>query len=115
MVSEDFDGKILNWQKDSAGRILSLLIEKNNTKVHFVNIYVPMVLTERKEFYVHLHEFFLPADCIILGGDFNCYERESDKYGGNVSLAKYSTNFRSSFNLVDIWRKFHLQSRKSHG
>ena len=77
-----------------------------------MNIYAPTALTERKDFYNHLHEFFIPADFTILGADFNCYERESDRFGGNVSPAKYLSDFRSSFNLVDIWRKLHPQSRE---
>ena len=33
----------------------------------------------------------------IIGGDFNCYEHEFDKFGGNVSIANYLTEFRSAF------------------
>ena len=112
MISQSF-GKVLNWLKDSCGRILSLLIEtQNRSRINLMNIYAPTALTERKDFYNHLHEFFIPADFTILGGDFNCYERESDKFGGNVSPARYLSDFRSAFNLVDIWRKLHPQSRE---
>ena len=112
MISQSF-GKVLNWLKDSCGRILSLLIEtQNKSRINLMNIYAPTALTERKDFYNHLHEFFIPADFTILGGDFNCYERESDKFGGNASPARYLSDFRSAFNLVDIWRKLHPQSRE---
>lgn len=26
---------------------------------------------------------------VIIGGDFNCYDNELDKFGGNTSLTKY--------------------------
>jgi len=48
---------------------------------------------------------------LIHGGDFNCYKSELDKFGGNISTASYLSDFRSSFKLVDIWRKHH---RKHH-
>ena len=74
LISENFIGKILLWRKDSAGRVLTLLIQIGACKINFVNIYAPTNLTERKIFFDDLHEFFLPADLRIIGGDFNCYE-----------------------------------------
>ena len=59
----------------------------------------------------NIHHFFLPADFTILGGDFNCYERDLDKFGGNVSLAPYLTDFRSSLHFIDAWCKLHPRSR----
>ena len=35
----------------------------------------------------------------------NCYDSPLDKLGGNVSLQKELTNFRTDFHLVDVWRK----------
>ena len=43
----------------------------------------------------------------LLSGDFNCYDSELDKFGGNVSIAKYLSEFKSAFSLVDVWRKRH--------
>ena len=54
-----------------------------------------------------MHVFFLPADAVIIGGDFNCYECDLDKFGGNVFTANYSTDFCSAFSLTDIWLKLH--------
>ena len=111
LISENFSGKILHWRKDSAGRVLTLLIQIGACKINFVNIYAPTNLTERKIFFDDLHEFFLPADRRIIGGDFNCYERDLDKYGGNLTPAKYLSDFRSAFNFSDVWRKLHPRSR----
>ena len=35
-----------------------------------------------------------------------------DKLGGNISIADYLTDFRSSFGLIDCWRKLHPRSRE---
>ena len=72
---------------------------------------IPTNLRERRAFFDNLHEFFLPADRRVIGGDFNCYERDLDKFGGNFSPAKCLSDFRSVFNFTDVWRKFHPRSR----
>jgi len=75
------------WKKDASGRIISLLVKADNIKLNLVNIYSPTVLSEKKVFYENLHEYFLPADAVIIGGDFNCTESTLDKFGGpQVSL-----------------------------
>ena len=112
LISEHFSGKVLSWRKDSGGRIVSLLVSFTDVKYNFINIYAPTNPTDRKSFFESLHEFFLPADFLVIGGDFNCYEFVSDKFGGNVSLAGYLTEFRNAFNLVDVWRKIHPRSRE---
>ena len=42
---------ILNWQKDSSGRIVSLLVKVDDVRFNLVNIYAPTNPTERKEFF----------------------------------------------------------------
>ena len=112
LISSNFDGNVLSWVKDSSGRVVSVLIEFSGFRVNLVNIYAPTNLTERKAFFADLHHFFIPADGLILGGDFNCYESDLDKFGGNVSLASYFSEFHSAFNLVDIWHKQHRRQRE---
>lgn len=111
LVNQNFEGEIVSWRKDTDGRIVSLLVKIDNFKINLICIYAPTNLTDRKLFFETLHEFFLPADATILGGDFNCYERELDKFGGNASLANYLTDFRLAFSFEDIWRKLHPKSR----
>ena len=111
LVSDRFDGQVLSWRRDHDGRILSLLFEYNNCKFNVINIYAPTILTDRKVFFENLHEFCFPADFTVFVGDFNCYESDLDKFGGNVSSAKYLSDFRSSLYLVDAWRKLHPRVR----
>ena len=66
-------------------RILTVvfLLLYGNSKINVVNINAPTNLSERKAFFDSLHvEFFFPADFLVIGGDFNCYEHEMDKFGG---------------------------------
>ena len=100
------------WRKDSEGRVLSLLLDLGNIRLNVINVYVPANLTERKAFFNSLHEFFIPSDGIVLGGDFNCYDSALDKFGGNAAIASYFSDFKSSFKFVDVWRKLHPNIRE---
>ena len=53
----------------------------------------------------------MAADCVILGGDFHCYESDNEKLGGSAVLAEYLSRFRSAFAFVDAWRKLHRRAR----
>ena len=77
-----------------------------------VNIYAPTNLAEQKIFFDSLHEFFIPSDAIIIGGDFNCYDNVLDKFGGNISIHKEYESLKNDFALVDVWRNLHPGSRE---
>lgn len=56
-------------------------------------------------------KLFLPSDPVSLGSDFNFYEHDFDKFGSNVSIANYLSDFRTNFSFTDIWRKLHPRLR----
>ena len=90
-----------------------MLVAIDDIKFNFVNASTPTNLKEHKSFFESLHEIFFPADFLIVGGDSNCYERDLDKFEGNISLAAYLTDFRTAFfNLIDIWPNLHLRLRE---
>ena len=107
LVRENSDFEIKKWQRDSSGRIVSILASLGELNFNLVNIYAPTNLTERKCFYEKLHDFFFPNTLKIIAGDFNCVEAASDKHGGIFSPAKDLTDFRTQFRLIDVWRKLH--------
>ena len=107
LIKESLEGKIVSWSKDSGGRILSLLLELPNMRINLINIYAPVNLTASKAFFENLHTFLFPADNIVIGGDFNCYDHSLDKFGGNISIATCLSEFRSGLKLVDVWRRVH--------
>ena len=95
-----------------SGRVISLVFELDGLKINLINLYAPIIPTERKVFFDNLHEYFLPSDAVIIAGDYNCYDHHLDKFGGNFVPAKYLSVFRSTFSLSDARRKFHPRLRQ---
>jgi len=108
LVSPAFPGKIDVWRRL---RGESNQPPRGRNKINFINIYAPTNLADRKTFFENLHDYFISADSIILGGHFNCYVYVLDQFGGNSLPAKYLSDFRSSFNLVDVFHKLHPRFR----
>ena len=48
------------WQKDTEGRLVSLLLTINGIRINLVNIYTPTYPTERKTFFQSLDPFLFP-------------------------------------------------------
>lgn len=107
-LSDSFDFELINWKRDTSGRIVSVAFKVHDYSINLIKIYEPTNLTKRKVFF----DSFLPSDAIIIAGDFNCYEYIFDKVGGNLSRAKYLSDFRSAFNLIDAWHRLHPRSRQ---
>ena len=49
LCSQDYSDQVSVWQKDSNGRIVSLLVQCDSVKLNLVNVYVPTVPAERKD------------------------------------------------------------------
>ena len=111
-INESFHGTVKTWKKDTSGRIISLLIDFDGFNINLLNIYAPTNLTERKVFFETLHEFFLHSESRIIAGDFNCYEHQLDKFGGNFVPFTYLSDLRSAFLLCDAWRHLHPHLRQ---
>ena len=111
-VNESFHGTIQTWKRDTSGRIVSLLLDLDGFNVNLLNIYAPTNLTERKVFFETLHQFFLPSDSRIITSDFNCYEHQLNKFGGNFVPVTYLSDFRPPFSLCDAWRRLHPRLRQ---
>ena len=67
----EFD--LLDFHKDTEGRILLLNVEIENIIYSLVNIYAPNYETDRKNFYKKLNDFINEnaMGIVILGGDMN--------------------------------------------
>ena len=112
LFHDRFDGKCLSWRKDSSGRVISLLIDYLGSQINLLGIYAPTNPSDRKSFFENVHEFFIPAGNRIICGDFNCYDSDLDKFGGNVNVCHAISEFKSNFHLTDIWRKLHPKARE---
>ena len=69
-LSDSFDYEVVQWKRDTSGRVVSVVIKISDYSINIVNIYAPTNLTERKVFFENLHEYFLPSDAIVVAGDF---------------------------------------------
>ena len=98
--------------KDSLGRVISLLIRIDNVNLNPVNIYAPTNLSDRKIFFDSLHDLFFSSAALIIGGDFHCYDKALDKFGGNFSVHKDYDDLKTTFRLLDVWRRLHPTSRE---
>ena len=68
-LSDSFDYEVIQWKRDTSGRVVSIVIKVNKYCINIVNIYAPTNLTKQKVFFENLHEFFLPSDSIVIAGD----------------------------------------------
>lgn len=90
---------VFNWQKDCASTIISLLAKLNDFRIKFINIYAPTSLTERKESFDILLEYFYPESYKTTTGDFNCFESPTDKFWGKFLALRQikEIQFHASF------------------
>ena len=107
LVAEKTDFEIKQWKKDSSGRIISLLACLGSLRYNFINVYAPTNPRERKSFYETLHEYMFPSSVKIIAGDFNCFESEPDKFGGNLTISSDLQDLGKSHRLLNVWRKTH--------
>jgi len=107
LVSPKTQFEVLQWKKDTSGRVLSLLARLGETNYNLVNVYAPTNPSERKSFFDSIRDYFFPNSVKILAGDFNCIETEKDKFGGSFVSANELKELRRNARLVDIWRKIH--------
>ena len=107
LVKENSCFEVKQWKKDFSGRIVSALVTFNGLRLNLVNIYAPTNPSERKVFFDSLPDFFFPHSLKIVGGDFNCFESEFDKFQGNICISSELRDFRTLHRLIDSWRKAH--------
>ena len=112
LVPENSRSEVLNWQKESTGQIISLLFKIGELRFNLINFYAPTNPSERKGFFDTLHEYFYPNAFRIIAGDFNCYESENDKFGGNFNPFVDLKEFRTTHRLFDAWRFKHRGQRQ---
>ena len=87
LLSSSLQGNLSVWKKDTEGRVLSVLLKIDSQSINLVNVYAPTVPADRRVFYKSVHLYFFPHSSLIVGGDFNCYDGSSDKFGGTVSIS----------------------------
>ena len=75
---------------------LCLLINHSDVNLNIVWVYAPTQPAKTNCFLWCLHRFFFTRACLIVCGDFNCYENVCDKFEGNPVLTSEFTNLKSN-------------------
>ena len=112
LLSSCLQDNLSVWKKDTEGRVLSVLLNIDSQPINLVNLYAPTVPADRRVFYQSVHLYFFPHSSLIVGGDFNCYDGSSDKFGGTVSISSDLSDLKSCFLLRDAWRALHPRTRQ---
>ena len=81
LVRENSNFEIKKWQRDSSGRIVSILASLGELNFNLVNIYAPTNLTEGDAF-MRIYRFFFFPNALKIIVDLNCVENALDKHGG---------------------------------
>ena len=95
-ISKRFDGQVVSWKRDTDGGVISLLINHSDVNLNIVCVYAPTQPAQRNCFLRSLHGFFFTCACLVVCGDFNCYENVRDKFGGNPVLTSEFANLKSN-------------------
>ena len=95
-------------------RQIILCAKIDDYRLTFINVYVPNDIKTQVEFFeslkLRIRKF--ADENIIIDGDLNCCLTPKDKRGRRPSEQKKQfidsiLSLPNSFNLVDVWRKFH--------
>ena len=123
MIKKDIDIQILDEGKDAKGRFIYLNAKIDDNVLHLFNIYAPNKEIDQIAFinslthFIRSKELSLVDNCIF-GGDWNlALDINLDKNGGMSVISKKNSHlklmeFISTFELIDIWRKYNKTKRK---
>ena len=101
---------------DPSGRLLNTVVEIEDQRLQFCNVYAPNHVSNRSAFFQHLQSILKGGIPTILGGDFNCVEDSFlDKIGGDSDLAvsalRSLQNLTQTYGLQDSFRDLHPSTR----
>ncbi len=109
LLSRRLNAKVISTSSDPSGRYLLVIIEVEDKRIQFCNIYAPNQVSARKNFFQNLSSVMKRGLPTIFGGDFNCNEDYFlDKIGGDKDLAisalQALQQFNTTFQLKDVFR-----------
>lgn len=100
---------VSNIQKEKNGRLICIDVNIEGKKYRIINLYAPNNGTERQSFFSETVAQYLGGDCpVIMGGDYNCTLRESDRRDCVVGQDRGRHevhNLMHAFGLDDVYHK----------
>ena len=117
LINPCFSYTIQNYKEIVTGRMQALELTINDKEITIINVYGPN--NDNTNFYQILTEYMKENEekTFIIGGDFNTVINEKiDKRNGRAyshKLCRKKINdMIESFNLIDIWRDMHPNTRQ---
>ena len=109
LIFNNFEYEVLNFKRDSEGRVVTVDVKIENNIFKIASIYCPNEEKERKTFLDNLNIFLMGTQPLILGGDWNFIEDlKLDKIGGNLERGNIGfeniKKIKESFSLIDPYR-----------
>ena len=88
LFSERLNVKVISNSTDPSGRYLNIIVEIDDRRLQFCNIYAPNQVSHRKVFFENLASTLKGGIPTVFGGDFNSIKDTFlDKNGGDRDLA----------------------------
>uniref|UniRef100_A0A3B5R4A8 Reverse transcriptase domain-containing protein n=1 Tax=Xiphophorus maculatus TaxID=8083 RepID=A0A3B5R4A8_XIPMA len=118
LFSKAFTPNSMDIEHVVQGRCLLVRACFDHFSLVFINVYAPIVNTEKRRFFEKIGERL--GDCgsedyVFIGGDFNCTENDVlDRNHAEPHPAAQHVlrQLVSSHGLVDVWRRMHAGSRQ---
>ena len=115
LIDKRVTNNIIQIEKSSDARIISVKISIGEKRLHILNIYAPSgnnPQQEREDLFKHHILYYLRNNLsnTILCGDFNCITNVKDKTrNGTCPISKSLQHMIKNLNLKDIWNFKHSQ------
>ena len=107
-IAEKWKSNVVHYEELIPGRAQSIMLEVNNDKVGFLNVYAPNSSSARASFWSELTSLCSADVSWCVGGDFNMIERVKDRTGGSMvtvhgqELASWE-RFCFHLHIMDTW------------
>lgn len=109
---------VLDVHECKNGRFIAINLEINGNIFSIINVYCPNNLKQRIQFLGEIgeviNEFVSNKQNLIIGGDFNCVNENIDRSSSGIDKSsEMLCKLKSKWNLIDIWRKLHPDSKSN--
>ncbi len=116
LFSKRLNSKLVSKLSDPSGRYLNTIVDIDNCRLQFCNVYAPNQVSSRKTFFENLPAVLKGGIPTVIGGDFNSIEDIFlDKNGGDRDLAVTALHalqkLKKQYDVKDSFRNLHPSSR----
>ena len=116
LIHSRLDYTVTQTRSDNEGRVLNILLNLDGHVLNIITIYAPQTGSTRQTFFSNLDKFISEVGDNVIGGYLNCITNvKLNKIGGNQKVRQLAAaslqSISTEFNLYDIWRDRHKDTR----